>query len=97
MVSLDIKPRHPSLLHQTGGILPSSKALRTSAYPAKGLWTVDNLPEVLFYLQPKPNPNHHVKPETRIRDDGVTIRHFEILPDYLSVDVEGKYQSALEA
>jgi hypothetical protein len=75
--------------------LPLSKALRTSAYPAKGLWSTDNLPEVLFFLQPKENPNHHVKPETRIRDDGVSLRHFDILPDYISVDIEGSCQLRL--
>jgi hypothetical protein len=76
-----------------GGVLPYSRALVTSDFPNRDVWSIDNLPEVLFYLQLPANPLHDVKPEPYVRQDGRELRRFEVLPDYISVDVEGKSQN----
>ena len=69
--------------------MPPSPALYTSDFPNKDVWSADNLPAVLFYLQLPANPLHDIKPETFVRQDGLELRKFHILPDYISVDVEG--------
>ena len=76
-----------------GGNLPSSPALFTSDFPNKEVWSAEHLPEILFYLERPENPQLGSKPETIVREDNVVLRKFEVLPDYISVDVEGESNS----
>ena len=65
-------------------------ALYTSNYPYKDAWSAENLPEVLFYLELPVNPLRDDVPDTFVRSDGVELRKFDVLPDYIAVDVEGE-------
>ena len=56
------------------------------------MWSASNLPEVLFYLELPENPQKDVKPESFVRDDNTILRKFDILPEYIAVDVEGESQ-----
>ncbi len=59
------------------------------------MWSTENLPEVLFYLERPENPQLGIKPETIIRDDNVVLKKFDVLPDYISVDVDGESRAPL--
>jgi hypothetical protein len=75
-------------------VRPHSIALVTTIYPHESEWSVDLLPEVLFFLEPPPNPNAGIKVERKLRkDDGKMLRDFIILPDRISIDVPGKISS----
>jgi hypothetical protein len=69
------------------GVLPPSKAFYTSDFPNKDIWSTDNLPELLFYLELPPNATK--KPKSFTRDDGVELKRFRVLPDYIAIDTEG--------
>jgi hypothetical protein len=70
------------------GVLPDSKAFRTSDFPNKDIWSKENLPDLLFYITLPPTVEKK-KPKTFIRDDGVELKKFKVLPDYISIDTEG--------
>lgn len=82
----------------SGGELPYSVALITSDHTDSSNWSVDNLPEILFYLHPPPskhqgqNVNFLVDDETgkvALSDDGGKIKNFPVLPRRISLEVEG--------
>ncbi|EXJ93122.1 hypothetical protein A1O3_01679 [Capronia epimyces CBS 606.96] len=79
-----------------GGILPFSPALYTSDFPHKSVWSKENLPEVLLYLEPPPSRYSGIKVEPLLDngvpvlgDGGTPLRALEVLPRHISVDVEG--------
>lgn len=78
--------------------MPYSPALETSYHPLSRNWSAEHLPEVLFYLVPpeskyKGQAVEYLKDDetgkTALSEEGDEIRDFEILPRYISIEVEG--------
>ena len=78
--------------------MPRSLALETSDHPISRDWSSENLPLILFYLSPPQSQYqgqtvqylHDQETNELIRsEEGNAIRDFEILPRYISVEVEG--------
>lgn len=78
--------------------MPYTLSLVTSDFPHKAEWSETDLPDILFYIQPPTSQYEGVKVEDLIEDgepvvsdapDGHNIRHFEILPRNISLDVPG--------
>jgi hypothetical protein len=78
--------------------MPYTPALETSDHPMSREWSSENLPETLFYLTP-PESRFAGQSVQFLRDEetgkialseeGNKVKDFEILPRYISVEVEG--------
>lgn len=82
--------------------MPYTPALETSDHPMSREWSSENLPEILFYLTtPKSRFSdakvQYLRDEETgkvvLSEEGNKIKDFEILPRYISVEVEGSSQS----
>lgn len=78
--------------------MPHTPALETSDHPMSREWSSENLPEILFYLTPPPSrfqgeTVQYLRDEETgaivLSEEGHHIKDFEILPRYISVEVEG--------
>ncbi|KAF7514381.1 hypothetical protein GJ744_000151 [Endocarpon pusillum] len=79
---------------------PESVALITSSFPGSSgpdKWSLENLPEILFYLK-VPKSQYEGQPVELLKEDGKVVkvgedgkplRAFPVLPRHISVDVEG--------
>lgn len=71
-------------------------ALTTSPFPNSDKWSLDYLPEILFYLKP-PESKYERQPvellkengKVVVNEDGKELRAFPILPRRISVEVQG--------
>ncbi|ERF70085.1 hypothetical protein EPUS_00272 [Endocarpon pusillum Z07020] len=72
-------------------------ALTTSSFPNSDKWSLENLPEILFYLK-LPKSEYEGQPIELLEEDGKVVRvgkdekplrAFPILPRHISVEVEG--------
>lgn len=78
--------------------MPTTPALVTSDHPMSREWSSENLPEILFFLNPPESKyatqsvqylRDEVTGEIVLSEEGHQVRDFEILPRYISVEVEG--------
>jgi hypothetical protein len=78
--------------------MPETPALETSDHPLSREWSSENLPEILFYLSPPPSQyqgqavqylRDQQTGEIILSEERNQIKDFEILPRYISVEVEG--------
>lgn len=98
MVRLLVKASPDDTDAYSGGELPYTPALVTSDHPISRNWSTENLPEILFYLHP-PTSQHEDQDvkylmdeetgEIARSDENNEIKDFEILPRYISLEVEG--------
>ena len=79
------------------GAKPENMALTTSSFPNSDEWSLENLPEILFYLK-LPKSEYEGQPielleengkVVKVGKDGKPLRAFPILPRHISVEVEG--------
>ena len=83
--------------HSTDGAELEKMALTTSPFPNSDKWSLEYLPEILFYLK-LPKSKYEGQPVELLKENGkvVTVgeeekplRAFPILPRHISVEVEG--------
>lgn len=80
------------------GQIPDLEVLTTTWFPHKDEWSADNLPDILFYLKP-PKSEYEDLPIDWLRNgngdivlappNNKQVRAFPILPDRISLEVEG--------
>lgn len=68
------------------GNVPSSISLYTSPFPHQTEWSMDNLPEILFFIKPRPIERDSSRC-MKLRDDNVNILDSAVVPDYVSVSI----------
>lgn len=68
------------------GVEPPSRSFYTSTFPHQNEWSMDNLPEILFYIKPTP-VDKDANRRRKMRGDNLNILDSAVVPDYVSVDV----------